>query len=307
MRLLHDEREWTYGLSAVALGMFDGVHLGHARLVEETNRLAREQGLSSAVLTFANHPLTVLRPGRVPSMLTTAEEKIERLAVLAPDALVMRPFDADFAALSAEEYIGRLVRTLCIREVVVGFNYTFGARGAGDPALLERLGTEHGFAVRVLEPVCWRGEPVSSSRVRAALSAGDLDAVRGMMGSAYCVRGTVEHGKQLGRTLGFPTANLALPAGKALPPFGVYAARVRVGEGCYPSVLNIGAHPTAPEGPPTIEIHLLDVELDLYGRPIEVFLEAGLRPEQRFADLDALRAQIALDAVRARAVLADGR
>jgi len=284
----------------VALGMFDGVHLGHVRLVEETKRLAQADGLSCAALTFDAHPLALLRPQEAPPMLTIAEEKAERLLELGLDALVMRPFDAAFAALSAEEFAAYLVRAHNARAAVIGFNYSFGAGGTGDSALLRRLGERYGFAVHVLEPVCWEGEPISSSRVRAALTAGDLDAVKAMLGGAYRVSGTVERGKGLGRKLGFPTANLSLPVGKALPPYGVYAARACVEGERYDAVLNIGAHPTVPEGAPTIEIHLLDAAPDLYGKRVEAALEAWLRPEMKFESVEALRAQIARDVETAR-------
>lgn len=304
MKLLHDENQWVWGQSAVALGMFDGVHIGHAALVAETRRLATEQGVTSTVYTFAQHPLTVLRPELAPPMLTTAAEKTQYIARLSPAALVLRPFDAAFAALPAEDFVAHLVNTLSPREVVVGFNYSFGARGLGDPALLMKLGQRYGFATRVLEPVCWQGEPVSSSRVRAALAAGQMAAVTAMLGRAYSLEGIVQPGKRIGRTLGFPTANLGLPPDKALPPFGVYAGWATVGEQRYAAVLNMGRHPTLPEGAPTIEVFLLDARLNLYGQPLAVTCEAFLRPEQKFADAPALQAQIERDVRAAREVLA---
>lgn len=301
MLILKNEQEWTLGPSVVALGMFDGVHLGHTRLIQETVELARRKGLTSAVVTFSAHPLLVLKPGNCPPMLTTIREKTERLQALDPDVLVMREFDAAFASLSAEEYVARLARTLRPQVIVVGFNYSFGARGAGNSELLERLEKEHGFQVRILEPVRWKGEPISSSRVRAALTAGDMESVRAMLGGSYRISGKVVHGKRVGRSMGFPTANLALPDGKALPPFGVYAARV--GEIALPAVVNIGMHPTVPGGGPTVEVHLPGVTLDLYDQHIEAALVAWLRPEREFANLDALRAQIALDVGAARRAL----
>ena len=303
MKRSTNEFVFPLGPSAVALGMFDGVHLGHVHLVREVIRLARAEGLASAVITFDIHPLALLRPQDAPPMLTTVEEKAERLLALKPGTLVSLPFDAAFAALSAEEFAAFLARAFDVRVAVIGFNYSFGAGGAGDAALLRRLGKKYGFAVRVLEPVCWEGEPISSSRVRAALTAGDLKAAKAMLGGPYRIAGAVEHGKRLGRTLGFPTANLSLPADKALPPFGVYAASVRVEGTNHPAVLNIGVHPTVPEGAPTIEIHLLDAAPDLYGRWVEAALEAWLRPERKFDGVEALRAQIARDVEAAKQVL----
>ncbi len=300
---LTDEKDWTLGPCAVALGMFDGVHIGHAQLIDEANRLAQAQGLVSAVYTFDTHPLAVLRPQGAPPALCTPQEKADKLAALGLGALVMRPFDKSLAEMSAEDFVAHLAKALQPREVIVGFNYSFGARGVGDAALLTRLGERLGFRTRVMPPVCWQGEPVSSSRIRAALTAGEMDAVRDMLGGAYTISGVVAHGKRIGRTLGFPTANLSLPNGKALPPYGVYAAWARTQAQRYPAVMNIGAHPTAPEGAPTAEVYLLDADVALYDQPLTATLEKWLRPERRFDSLDALKAQIGQDVEVARRCL----
>ncbi len=301
---LTDETGWKLGPCAVALGMFDGVHIGHAQLIAEANRLARENGLVSAVYTFDTHPLAVLRPQGAPPALSTPEEKADKLDTLGLGALVMRPFSRTLATMPAEDFIGHLVRTLHPRDVIVGFNYSFGARGVGDAVLLTRLGEQLGFRTHVMPPVCWQGEPVSSSRIRAALAAGEMDAVRDMLGGAYTISGVVQSGKRLGRTLGFPTANLALPKGKALPPYGVYAAWAQTSQRRYPAVMNIGAHPTAPEGAPTAEVYLIDAEVQLYGQALSVTCDTFLRKEQRFADLATLKEQIARDVQTARELLA---
>ncbi|MDR3051580.1 MAG: riboflavin biosynthesis protein RibF [Oscillospiraceae bacterium] len=311
MRLLNDVRAWHMGPCAVALGLFDGVHKGHAALVAETVRLARAEGLAAAVFTFGAHPLAALHPQEAPPMLTTPPEKAARLAALGLDALLMTAFDEAFAAMTPQAFPAYLADALTPRHVVVGFNYTFGARGAGDAALLTALGKRHAFTTHVLAPVCCGGLPISSTRVRQAVLAGDMAQARAMLGEAYGISGTVIHGKGLGRKLGFPTANLALPADKALPPFGVYAAWVAVAQGRYPAVVNIGAHPTAPGGPPALETHLLAPAPALYDQPLTVLCEARLRPERTFENLDALAAQVAMDVAQARVALglaqADGR
>ncbi len=295
MKLLFDEKQWGTEETVLALGTFDGLHRGHAALMAQARDLAALGGQRSAVFTFGSHPLAVLHPQKAPPMLTAPDEKARQVARIGVDALVMRRFDADFAALSPEMFVEHLVVALRPRGIVVGFNYSFGARGAGDAMLLRKLGDRHGFSVHVMRPVCWQGEPISSTRVREALLAGRMRAVRAMLGRHYAVTGEVIAGKRLGRTLGFPTANLALPQGQALPPFGVYAAWVSVGGRRYPSVLNLGAHPTAPGGSATIEAHLIGAELDLYGKRMRVELDAFLRPERKFADLNALKARIRED------------
>lgn len=305
MKLLLHEGRWRGGSTVLALGTFDGLHLGHAALIREACVIAQREALRSAVFTFREHPLAVLHPEKMPPQLSTPEEKVSGIAALGADALVMRSFDHGFAALSDEAFAEHLTHTLCPRYVVVGFNYSFGAKGHGNAERLQRFGERLGFSVRVMDPVCSEGKPISSTRVRKTLALGHMEEVRALLGHDYLLEGRVQAGKQLGRTLGFPTANLALPQRKALPPYGVYAAWARARGAWYPAVLNVGAHPTVPEGEATIEVHLLDACLDLYGQRMQVALHSFLRPEGCFDDLGTLRAQIARDARMARAILAE--
>lgn len=307
MKLLLHENRWRGGSTVLALGTFDGLHLGHAALIREACAIAKGQALQSIVFTFRDHPLAVLHPEKMPPQLSTPEEKVSGIAALGPDALVMRHFDRGFATMSDEAFASHLVRTLCPRHVVVGFNYSFGAGGHGNAERLQQFGERFGFAVRVMGPVCSDGKPVSSTRVRNTLTLGRMEEVRALLGHDYLLEGQVQTGKQLGRTLGFPTANLALPQRKALPPYGVYAAWARTRGTWYRAVINIGAHPTVPEGGATIEVHLMDACLDLYGQRMQVTLHEFLRPEYRFDNLGALRAQIAQDVRNARASLAGNR
>lgn len=303
MRLLTREAQWQGGETVVALGMFDGVHLGHAALIRKANALAALHDLHSVVLTYDAHPLAVIHPERVPCALTTREEKVSAIAHLRPDALVMRPFDAPYAALPPEAFVRALCSTLRVRHMVIGFNYSFGAKGAGNPETLLALGGKYGFTTHVVGAVEVDGLPVSSTRIREALSRGDMALCEKLLGRPYSIGGQIVQGKQLGRKLGFPTANLHFPRRKALPPFGVYAAFAWIEKQRYPAVINIGQHPTAPEGQGTIEAHLIDAKEDLYGKSMHLDIKQFLRTEQKFASLDALKAQIAKDTARAKEFL----
>lgn len=303
MKLLTQENQWCGGETVVALGMFDGVHEGHAQLIRRANHLAALHDLKSVVLTYDAHPLSVLAPEKAPRALSTREEKVAQIAALRPDALVLRPFTAAYAALEPEEFIRRLAKHLHPRHIVVGFNYSFGARGRGTPDMLRQLGEKYGFETHVMDAVRQCGEPVSSTRVRAALEEGDLPTCTALLGRYYAVSGEIMHGKQLGRTIGFPTANLDWPTHKALPPRGVYAAFAWIEGVRYGAALNIGRHPTAPEGVPTLEAHLLDCDGELYGKHMRLELVSFLRGEQKFESLEALKMQIAQDAQNARAYL----
>ena len=295
MKLLTHETHWQGAETVVALGMFDGVHIGHAQLIRAANHLAALHDLQSVIQTFSNHPLSIIAPERVPPMLTTRAEKIATISGYRPDALIMRPFDATFAALSPEAFVQALAETLHPRHIVVGFNYTFGLKGAGTPQLLAELGRRYGFETHVVGAVVREGETVSSTRIRELLHKGRMGEATALLGRPYSLCGEVVRGKQLGRKLGFPTANLAWPQNKAIPPKGVYFSRVWMEGDAYEAVLNIGTHPTAPGGPPSIEAYLIDFDGDLYGKHLRVELWRYRRPEQRFASLDALKAQMALD------------
>jgi riboflavin kinase/FMN adenylyltransferase len=314
--------------AVVAIGNFDGVHRGHQAMLASVADDARRRGLAPAVLTFSPHPRAVLGRPPVPPLLTALERKLDLIRRVDP-AIVpyVQRFDLSFASLSPLEFVDLvLVRRLRAEVVVVGHNFHFGKDRAGNFDTLTRLGAEHGFETRSHELVGDEGGAWSSSRVRAAIAQGDLDQASRMLGRPHMVSGLVAPGDRRGRTLGFPTCNLA-GVEEALPPFGVYAVLVdrerapAAGvplsgvEGYTPTppgpaaialaagVANIGVRPTVAPGEarPSVEVHLFDTDADLYGARLRVHLVARLRPEQRFAGLDALKAQIARDAEAARA------
>lgn len=292
--------------SVVALGNFDGIHLGHVRLLQHAVKTARREGLPAYVLTFTPHPQAVLNGVPVP-LLLDREEKEAKLAALGIDFLVYWPFTVSLMQMAPEEFVREVLwRHFHPRVVCVGFNFTFGHGGRGTAAELARLGERFGFRTLIEAAVMVDGMVVSSSAIRAALTRGDIGTARKLLGYWPYRRGRVVPGNRRGRSLGYATANLLPPPEVLCPAPGVYAARTRVEERWWPSVLNLGSRPTFGEDlPPTLEVHLLDYHGgELYGREILVEFRRRLRPERKFASPEELRAQIQRDAEEARRLLA---
>jgi len=292
--------------SVVTVGSFDGVHRGHQALLHELLSRAERLGAAPVVVTFEPHPAAVLAPARAPSRLTLAPEQREILAQLGPEYLVVLGFDAALAALSAQRFVQEVLLGRCaMRELVIGVNHRFGQGGTGDSLTLPVLGRRLGFGVTVVPPVAdAAGEVISSTRIRTALAAGDLGRVAEWLGRPYTVSGRVVPGAGRGRTIGIPTLNLEpLHPAKALPPDGVYAARVEWAEGSAGAMLNQGPKPTVGDPTRSIEAHLFGVAPELYGRTVRIEWVQRLRDTQRFPSLDALRAQLDLDREQALAAL----
>ncbi|MEZ4406733.1 MAG: bifunctional riboflavin kinase/FAD synthetase [Polyangiales bacterium] len=294
------------GPTALAIGNFDGVHLGHRALLDKVIHAARAFGGESVARTFEPHPTRVVRPDRAPPMLTGLDRRVELLSETGVDAVVVQRFDLAMAALSPEEFVRRVVVGLGAREVHVGADFHFGHDRAGTPDTLRALGVSLGFTAHTVEGVREGEANISSSRVRAALSDGDLGLAARLLGRPFDLDGVVVHGDHRGRTLGFPTANLATPC-EAPPRDGVYAVRAQTlsPDGAGPwrdGVMNIGSRPTMNAGR-SLEAHLLDLDEDLYGRTLRVRFVARLRDEQRFASIEELRRQIERDVASARAAL----
>lgn len=292
--------------AAIALGNFDGVHRGHAAVIEAAADAARAHGLPLAALTFEPHPREVFRPHDPPFRLTLAEAKAEALAALGVDLLYELPFDEAFSRISAETFIAEvLAGQLGARHVACGPDFHFGHRRTGTPALLATLGPAHGIGVTVVpEATDETGGELSSTAVRDALRAGDLARAEAILGRPWEIRGRVERGAALGRTLGFPTANV--PLGRHLVPrLGIYAVEAGTdGRTWLPGVASLGVRPTVNTlAAPLLEVHLFDVAPDLYDRELRVRLRAFLRDEAQFPDLEALVRQMRRDAEAARAVL----
>ncbi|MHB8763254.1 MAG: bifunctional riboflavin kinase/FAD synthetase [Deferrisomatales bacterium] len=289
--------------AVVTLGNFDGVHLGHQRLVHLVLAKARELGGVAAVLTFHPHPLKLLAPERCPPLLSTYDEKVARFQDLGIDLLLMVPFTPELARLSARAFAEQVLRgKLGAREVVVGRNYRFGAGREGTVEGLRALGRELGFAVTEVREVTAGGEVVSSTKLRHLVQAGDVEHAARLLGRPYAIAGRVVAGDRRGRELGFPTANVA-PYHELMPYPGVYAVHAEVGGELHPAVVNAGFRPTFDKREFSLEAHLLDASPDLYGREITLHFVQKIRDERRFESLPELVAQIGHDCARARELL----
>lgn len=281
----------------LALGNFDGVHQGHQSLITALVNKAHDNGGAAVAFIFEPHPAQVLNPDRAPRLLNTAARKASLLAAMGLDILIYHPFSRDIAAWNPLEFVERiLIQCLQVREVFVGFNYTFGHRGLGTPGTMQEIGSKLGFGVNIIPPVEFKGEPISSSLVRKALEEGDIDTAHSLLGYYPILDGVVVEGEHRGKQLGFPTANIGVEGLFHVPAKGVYAARASVGERLYHSVVNIGSKPTFHEEYPiSIEAHLMEFDGDIYGQAISLSFLAKLRDEKRFESLQDLVSQIGRD------------
>ncbi len=291
--------------AAVTIGNFDGVHLGHQAMLARVIAVARDRGLAASVLTFEPHPRELFAPASAPTRLTSLREKLELLACHGVDHVHVQRFSRAFAALSPDEFVERaLAHLLGARWVLVGEDFRYGAKRAGDFGSLAEAAGRRGFELEAMPTVTHGGVRVSSSAVRDALARGDLAHAAELLGRPYGISGRVVHGEKLGRALGFATANVQLKHNR--PPLGgIFAVRVAgVGDRPRDGVASLGVRPTVhADGRPVLEVHLFDFAGDLYGRHLRVEFLAKIRDEERYADLDTLKAQIARDCDAARALL----
>ncbi len=292
--------------TVVTVGTFDGVHVGHQAVLAEIARRARDRERASVLVTFEPHPLAVVNPMAAPPRLTTATERLEVLASSELDRVMVLGFDREMAAMSPEAFVRRVLVGACgMRELVIGHDHGFGRGRQGDGATLRALGIELGFDVDVVRPVsAGGGQAVSSTSIRRAIAGGDLASAARQLGRRYTVSSRVQRGEARGRTIGFPTLNLGIPVDKLLPPDGVWVVNVETPAGRFGGMMNQGHRPTFDDGRRLLEIHLLDVEMDLYDRMVRVEWLAPLRPIRRFDGAVSLRHQLGIDAERARAMLA---
>ncbi len=306
VKLIRAAHELTAGTRKVclAIGFFDGVHLGHQQIIRQTITDARKHGALALVITFDQHPNTIVAPARVPPLIYSLPQKLRTIETLGPEAALVIHFDKVFSQKTGEEFIRELAGAWSgIQSICVGANFVFGHKRSGNVDLLKKLGNELKFSVHGMAAVSLDGRTVSSTRIREAIRAGDLDAASQMLGRAYSIAGPVIEGDKLGRKLGFPTANLDA-TGLALPPCGVYAIHAIVRGNTHRAVLNIGTRPTLGNPNPSlrIEAHLLDFTGELYGEEMEIVFAEKLRDEQKFPSVDELKAQIARDIERAKTI-----
>jgi riboflavin kinase/FMN adenylyltransferase len=303
VRGLHNLRERHRGCVAT-IGNYDGVHAGHQHMLAAVRARADELGVPAAVITFEPTPREYFEGPSAPSRLMRLREKLPALELYGVDRVLVLRFDRRMQDMSAAEFVDRLlVEGLGVRHVVVGDDFRFARRREGTVATLREAGARHGFTVQELDQFLVDGERVSSSLLRAALNRGDLDRATRLLGRPYRMAGRVRRGQQLGRKLGYPTANLALHR-KVVPLWGIFAVRVH-GAGLvdHPAVVSLGTRPTINGTDPLLEVHLFDFDGDLYGRYLNVDFVQRLRDEQKFDSLDALVAQMHRDAAAARAIL----
>jgi riboflavin kinase/FMN adenylyltransferase len=304
MQVLHSISELAVlpGPLFLAIGVFDGVHLGHQAVISTSAKHAKQAGGMPVVLTFDPHPAKVLRPNDAPHLITATQHKIALIRDLGVGHLLVLRFDRAFAATAPEEFVEQLVaNSRPLREICVGHEWSFGRGRTGNLALLKQLGLTHNFNVVGVEAVKLNGEVVSSTTIRRAVAEGNLIKATQMLGREYTILGTVIPGEKLGRKLGFPTANLSAHS-EQFPPNGVYVAEARLAGSLHRGVANLGYRPTVAAGKPErlLELHLFDLEREIYGEEMEVRFLRYLRPEQKFENLDALKAQIARDVEQAR-------
>ena len=290
------------GPAAITIGNFDGVHLGHLAMLAELKRAAAGLGVPACVLTFEPHPREFFAPDQAPVRLTSLREKLELLAGSGVDRVHICRFNYPFAQIAAEDFIERvLARGLGARWVLVGDDFRFGARRAGDPVMLKQAAGRLGFEVAALASVMLDGERVSSTAVRNALAAGELARAGRLLGRAYSISGRVTRGDGLGRKLGFPTANVLMKHNR--PPLtGIFAVRLHgAARGPLPGAASLGVRPTVKQGgAPVLEVHVLDFDDDLYRRHVRVEFLHKFRDEEKYADLATLTRQIGLDVENTR-------
>lgn len=283
--------------TVVTIGTFDGVHVGHRTIIRRLVDAAKAKNCESVILTFFPHPRVVLQGAESIQLLNTIEERIELLTQTGIDALIVHPFDTAFSSLSAEDFIKSvLVDQLQVQQIIAGHDHRFGKNRTADYQDLVKFGEKYGFEVSQIEAEMLHEVKVSSTKIRTALLAGEIKLANAFLGHPYLLHGVVTQGKQLGRTIGFPTANLHIPeAYKLVPKRGVYVVRSSLQNKLVYGLMNIGIRPTVDGTHQTIEVHFLDFEENLYGQKIRVELLDFIRDEQKFASVDALKKQLELD------------
>jgi len=289
----------------VAIGVFDGVHLGHQQIIRQTVADARGHDAISLVVTFDRHPSAIVAPDKTPPQIFSRSQKLRAIESLGVEALLEIPFDKTFSEKSGEVFIRELVRDLGkIHSVCVGADFVFGHKRSGNLALLKKLGTELNFQVHGMAELALDGHTVSSTRIREAIRTGNFDGASQMLGRPYAICGKIIQGYKIGRQFGFPTANLDT-TNLVLPPNGVYAASTKLKEQFYRVALNIGLRPTVATAQPKlrVEAHLLDFSGDLYGAELELELGLKLRDERKFASATELQEQIGRDVAAVRAAV----
>ncbi|MGL4653090.1 bifunctional riboflavin kinase/FAD synthetase [Cetobacterium sp.] len=287
----------------VAIGAFDGIHMGHRELISRAVKKAREKNGKAVVFTFLNHPLEVTDSIKAPKLISSLEEKVHIIKSLGVDYLILQPFTKEFSNMVPEEFVKKVLKNILnTKEVYVGFNFSFGKGGKGTVENLKSFGEKLNIEINVIEPVKMKEQIISSTFIREMLAIGNLDIANRCLGQPFLIIGEVVHGRKLGRTMGFPTANLKI-LNKIYPPFGIYGGRVKIEgeERSWNAVINIGKNPTLKPDERSIEVHILDFDRDIYGKKICVSLMEFLREEKKFNSMEELKETIKNDVLNWRA------
>jgi len=280
---------------AIALGTFDGIHAGHQQIIGQAVQLAEQSAGTSVVFTFRNHPLSIIDPERCPAFIMPEKDKVEIIAAMGVDILMSIPFDTKFLQLTPDEFIQLLIRHFCPAHIVVGPNYTFGYRGQGTSETLKEAGLVYNFDVKIPQAVLVDGCLVSSTLIRQLITDGNVQQAAKLLGRPFVMDGKVIGGDQRGRQLGYPTANLPIPAGMVIPADGVYAVRIYTGSSWFNGLANVGVNPTFDGQTRRIEVFILNFNDDLYDKEVRISFLSRLRGEVRFSGADALKEQIMRD------------
>lgn len=285
----------SFDKSVVTIGKFDGIHKGHEVLIEKTVNYSKQEQLTSVVFTFKNSPISYFS-NIITREIITEVEKMNKLKLLGVDVVIDIPFNKDMAEISAEDFVKQiLVDKLGAKKLIIGHDFAFARKREGTPPILKILGEKYGFDVEVIEPVVINNIRVSSTHVKDLIYAGRVDEIKNYLGRNYAIEGTVIHAKQLGRTLGFPTANLRLQENLIIPKRGIYATKVHIGNEVYVGATNIGYNPTVNGEKMSVETNILQFDKDIYGKTIKLEFLERIRDEKKFKDLNELKLQLKMD------------
>ncbi|SFJ05284.1 riboflavin kinase / FMN adenylyltransferase [Terrisporobacter glycolicus] len=285
----------SFDKSVVTIGKFDGIHKGHEVLIEKTVNYSKQEQLTSVVFTFKNSPISYFS-NIITREIITEVEKMNKLKLLGVDVVIDIPFNKDMAEISAEDFVKQiLVDKLGAKKLIIGHDFAFARKREGTPPILKILGKKYGFDVEVIEPVVINNIRVSSTHVKDLIYAGRVDEIKNYLGRNYAIEGTVIHSKQLGRTLGFPTANLRLQENLIIPKRGIYATKVHIGNEVYVGATNIGYNPTVNGEKMSVETNILQFDKDIYGKTIKLEFLERIRDEKKFKDLNELKLQLKMD------------
>ena len=281
----------------IALGSFDGLHKGHLSLINEVKKISSENNGFSAVLTFTRHPLEEICKEKAPKLIMKNEYKFEVLDKAGIDFVIMREFNKKFMEKTPEEFIKMLIEEYNVKGIVVGFNYKFGYKNTGNVELLKELAPKYGYILRVMDPFVYKGEVISSTRIRKAISEGNVKDARNMLSRPYSIEGEVVHGKKLGRTIGFPTANIKIEKNLVIPAKGVYYTNILYNNNIYRAITSVGNNPTVNGEKLSIEPFILNFDKEIYGEVIRIYFIERMRNEKKFDSIDDLVEQLKKDAM----------